>query len=133
MAFWSGWLTVVVIVGAAMIPVFARLRGGTRPSPQGKAMVTHAQLGLAAAGAAFAHTLLAVTALGSPEAIGGGMLAIVPAALAIFVLMAHVGIGLQLREAGLRQRAQKRRLHLGTAVTIVVMVAVHVVALLRGA
>ena len=133
MAFLSGWLTVLVIVLAAAIPAAERLRHGRRAAPQGKPMVAHATLGLAAAGAAFGHTLMAVTALGSPEAIGGGMLAIVPAGAAMFVLTAHVGVGLQLRQPRLRDRAQKRRMHQGTAITVVVLVAVHVVALLRGA
>ena len=73
-----------------------------------------------------------MTALDSPEAIGGGMMALLPAGAAIFVLMAHVGIGLQLRNPRLRDRPGKRRIHQGTALTIVVLVALHVVGLLRG-
>lgn len=131
-AFYSGWLTVVVIVLAATMPALARLREGKRSAPLAPPMVAHANLGLAAAGCACVHTLMAVTALGSPGAIAGGMLALLPAGAAVFVLMAHVGIGLQLRRPRLRDRADKRRIHQGTALAIVVLVAAHVIGLLRG-
>jgi hypothetical protein len=45
--------------------------------------------------------------------------------------MAHTGVGLQLRNEKLKGRAEKRRIHLTTASSIIVAVLVHVYALLR--
>ena len=59
------------------------------------------------------------------------MLALMPGAVAFLVLVAHGGLGLQLRKEKLRDRPQKRRAHLVTAICIVVAVAVHAAVLLR--
>jgi hypothetical protein len=59
------------------------------------------------------------------------MLALAPAGVALFVLVAHVGIGLQLKNPKIRGRSGKRRAHWATAITIIVMVFLHVFTLLR--
>jgi cytochrome b561 len=80
---------------------------------------------------AFVHTLFVMPALGSPAAITGGATAMAPGAAAFFVLVAHTGVGLQLRRERLKERAQKRRVHLTTATLIVALVALHVIFLRR--
>ena len=50
---------------------------------------------------------------------------------AFFLLVAHAGLGLQLREPKLKDRARKRRMHTTTAVLIALMVAIHAVLLIR--
>lgn len=86
--------------------------------------------GLATAFLAFLHTIVALPALGSPGAVGGGLLPLASAGCAFFLLVAHAGIGLQLRDVRLRDRARKRRTHAATAVAIVVAVTTHVAGLL---
>ena len=49
-----------------------------------------------------------------------------------FVLFAHVGVGLQLRNPALKRRASKRRTHVITASLIVLAIALHVVLLRAG-
>jgi hypothetical protein len=72
------------------------------------------------------HALFALLSLGSPGAIGAGDLALFAGAGALMVLLAHVGIGLQLRNPTLRKRNETRRRHLFTASTITVLALVHV-------
>ncbi len=131
MAWWSGWLATIAIVIAAAIPLGMRLRIGKRPAPTSGAIRTHVILGFVTSAFAFAHTLLVVPALGSPAATGGGMIAIAPAGLAFVLLVAHAGLGLQLRDEKLKQRAKTRRSHATTAIAIAVAVAIHVVMLER--
>ncbi len=131
MAWWSGWLATIAIVIAAAIPLGMRLRIGKRPAPTSDAIRTHVILGFVTSAFAFAHTLLVVPALGSPAATGGGMIAIAPAGLAFVLLVAHAGLGLQLRDEKLKQRAKTRRSHATTAIAIAVAVAIHVVMLER--
>jgi hypothetical protein len=88
-------------------------------------------LGFGTSALAFLHTLAVIPELGEPAAIRGGMFALLPAGAAFFLLMAHTGIGLQLRNERLRDRATKRRMHLTTASSIVVVVAMHVLGLHR--
>jgi cytochrome b561 len=94
-------------------------------------MRTHVLVGLTTGTVAFVHTLVVVPALGAPGAVGGGMLALGAAGAAFFLLVAHTGLGFQLRRPKLRDRAKKRRAHLTTALLIVVAVSVHVIALLQ--
>ena len=96
-------------------------------------MRVHVAIGLSVAAVAFGHTLVSVSALGDARATGGGMLALGPGAFAFLVVLAHMGIGLQLRRPNLRDRAKKRRMHVTTAIVIVVAVGAHVAALLRAA
>jgi hypothetical protein len=129
MAIWTGWLALVAIVLAALVPIVTRLRTGRGLAPTSRPIRAHVVLGLTTSAFGFAHTLTVIPALGSPAATGGGMLALLPGGVAFFVLLAHTGIGLQLRDPKLRDRAKKRSTHRATAVTIALAVAVHVAAL----
>jgi hypothetical protein len=129
MAVWSGWLATLAIVIAATIPLATRLRLGRRGAPSSSAIRTHVVLGLVTSAFAFIHTLLVIPALGSPAATGGGMTAIAPAGLAFMLLVAHAGLGLQLRDDKLKTRAKTRRSHATTAVAIAIAVTIHIVAL----
>jgi hypothetical protein len=128
----SGWGALAVVLAAGMVPLVTRLRMRARAAVHSPPMRVHIALGLTTTAAAAAHTLTALTALGSPEVVGAGTLALLPGALAFLVVIAHVGIGLQLREPKLRDRVRKRRLHLVTASTLLVLVAAHAGLLLRG-
>ena len=129
MAVWSGWLATLAIVVAASIPIATYLRRGRRMPPSSSPIRVHVVLGLTTSALAFLHTLLVLPALGSPAATGGGMIAIAPAGLAFVLLIAHAGLGLQLRNDKLKTRAKTRRSHAGTAVAIAIAVTIHVVAL----
>ena len=84
-------------------------------------------IGTVVAIAAFCHALLAVTSLGTPQAIGGGNLGLALGGAAVFVLMAHIGIGLQLRKPTLRKRKEVRARHRLTALTIVTCAVAHTI------
>jgi len=133
MATLSGWLATTAIVLAALVPVVQRLRSGKRGAPGSPPIRLHVAAGLATAALAFAHTLTIISALGSPAAIGGGVAALMAGGVAFFLLVAHAGLGLQLRDPRLRDRARKRRMHTGTAVLISLAVSLHVFLLERGA
>lgn len=129
MALWSGWLAAIAIVLAGAIPLGTRLRLGRRGSPTSKPIRTHVVLGLVTSALAFGHTILVIPALGSPAATGAGPLAIAPAGLAFFLLVAHAGLGLQLKDDKLKTRAKTRRSHAMTAVAILVAVSIHILTL----
>ncbi len=129
---WSGWLDVAFIAAAGSLPLGYRAWLRRRAAPSSRPIDVHLALGLGAAAVALVHTVLVLTALGAPSVISSGMLALAPASVAFFLLFAHVGVGLRLRDPRLRDRAAKRRLHLALALSIVAMVAIHVVVLLRG-
>ena len=131
MAAWSGYAAVILILIAASLPLGYRLRAKKRAAPLSPTLRTHVALGLATAFTAFLHTLIALPSLGSPEAVGAGLLPLASAGCAFFLLVAHAGIGLQLRDPRLRDRAEKRRTHTLTAIAIVVAVSAHVLGLLR--
>ena len=59
------------------------------------------------------------------------MEALGPGALAFLLLVAHMGVGLRLRNPKLRDRARVRRTHLGLATSITIVVAAHAIILLR--
>ena len=126
LAQWSGWITVALIVSAAVVPIGHRLRFGKRAAPDAPAIRGHVALGVSAALFAFGHTLSALMSLGSERATAGGNLAIVPGCAAFLIVVAHVGLGLQLRDVRLRDRARKRRMHLATAIAIAIAIGVHV-------
>jgi hypothetical protein len=130
-AIWSGWLATLAIVVSALVPAIHRVREGRRASPGAPSIRLHVILGLATAALAFLHTLTVLPALGSPAAISGGLLALLPAGAAFFLLVAHAGLGLSLRDPKLKNRVHKRRQHTTTAVLIALAVAAHVVLLLR--
>jgi hypothetical protein len=129
LAQWSGWITVALIVSAAVVPIGHRLRAGKRAAPDAPVIRGHVALGVSASLLAFGHTLSALMSLGSERATAGGNLAIVPGCVAFLIVVAHVGLGLQLRDVRLRDRARKRRSHLATAIAIAVAGGVHVGAL----
>ena len=131
LAAWTGWLAAISIVLSALVPLIHRLRAGKRGAPTSPAVRLHVTFGFVTSCLAFGHTLTIVPALGSEAATAGGMPALLPGGVAFFLLVAHAGIGLQLRNEKLRDRAKKRRAHMITATSIVVMVTVHAVALLR--
>ncbi len=126
-----GWVAVALIVSAGVVPLATRLRTGRRAVPGSSPIAWHVILGFSASAAALAHALVSFPSLGDPAAVGGGAAALIPAAAAFLLLVAHAGLGLQLREPRLRDRAKKRRAHAITAMAIVVTVGAHVVALLR--
>lgn len=131
MALVTGWIAVVLIVLAGTIPLAQRLRTGKRAAPTSPPIRAHVALGIATSGAAFVHTASIATDLGSPGAVSGGMATFGPGALAFFVLLAHTGIGFQLRNERLKDRVQKRNRHRITAALIVLAATVHVVVLRR--
>jgi hypothetical protein len=129
----SGWLAAILVVAAALVPLGHRALLGRRAAPLSGPMGGHLALGIGAAVAALLHTFAALPALGSPASIRGGMAALAPAAVAFFLLFAHVGVGLKLRNKALRDRVQVRRRHVALAVAIAITVGAHVVVLLRSA
>lgn len=131
LAIWSGWLAATAVALAALVPLVARLRAGRRAAPTSPTIRSHVALGVATAALAFGHTMVVLPALGSPAATGGGMAALLPGVAAFFVLLAHVGVGLQLRDPKLRDRPKKRRVHAATATTIALAVALHAILLER--
>jgi len=130
-AVWSGWIATAAIALAALVPIVQRIRAGKRAAPGSSPIRLHVLVGLATAALAFVHTMAVLPVLGSPAAIAGGLFALLPAGAAFFLLVAHAGLGLQLREPKLKDRAHKRRMHTTTAVLNALMVAVHAVLLIR--
>ena len=131
MAAVSGYIALVAIFVAGLVPLGARLRLGKRAAPGSPPINAHVVLGVITSLLAGAHTFMVVPELGSPRAIAGGVAALGAGALAFFVLFAHVGIGLQLRKEKLKDRAKKRRMHLTTALIIAIAATVHALVLLR--
>lgn len=129
MAAWTGYAAVILILVAASLPLGYRLRAEKRAAPLSPTIRTHVALGLGTALVAFLHTLVALPSLGSPEAVGAGLLPLASAGCAFFLLVAHAGIGLQLRDPRLKDRVQKRRTHAITAMAIAVAVGAHVFGL----
>lgn len=125
MARWIGWLVVGLIVVAAMLPLRKRF-AGERATPDSPTIRSHVAFGLSVALLALLHSIAVLGALGSSSAIGAGTWSFAAGAVAFFVLFAHVGVGLQLREPKLKRRADKRRTHLTTALIIAVAVSIHV-------
>jgi hypothetical protein len=126
MALWLGWLAFIAIGFSAALPISARLVLKKRASPDSSPIRFHVALGTATAVLAFVHTLSVLPELGSPEAIGGGFLSMMSGAVAFCILVAHAGVGLQLRNLRLRDRVRKRRLHVATALAITTAVVAHV-------
>lgn len=129
----TGYLAASVMLVAALIPLAHRVIHGKRGDVTARPMQLHVALGLFAAGVGFLHPLTALFALGSPDAIGGGVLGLGFGGLAFVVLLAHTGLGLKLRDPKLRRRPKSRRAHLTTAITILVAVAAHAAFCLYGA
>ena len=132
MAFWSGWVAAAAILMAALVPIQYRLRHEKRAPVESGATRVHVAFGMGVAGVGFGHALLSLFSLGASSTIGQGQIALACGGGALFVLMAHAGIGFQLRDPKLRKRPEKRRTHLMTATIIIVLVALHATLLLRG-
>ncbi|MGO8997101.1 MAG: hypothetical protein ACLQVI_27615 [Polyangiaceae bacterium] len=127
----SGWLGAALIVAAALVPLGHRAFVHRRALPTSRTIGGHVLLGFATTAVALLHTFAVIPALGSPAAIRGGMAALAPATAAFFLLFAHVGVGLRLRDPRLRGRVKIRRWHVALALTIAATVAAHVVVLVR--
>jgi hypothetical protein len=125
----TGWLACVALVLAAAIPTLHRALLARRASPLSRTLRWHAGVGMLAGLFAFVHVGCSVAALGDPSVVRAGNLAIFPALLAVFLVVAHVGVGLRLLSPGLRARVRLRRTHAVVAVTILVAASAHVVAL----
>jgi hypothetical protein len=130
LASWTGWLGAALIVVTAFVPLGHRVFLHRRAVPTSRTIHGHVVLGLATSTVALLHTFAVIPALGSPAAIRGGMIALAPATAAFFLLFAHVGVGLRLRNPRLRERARARRWHVVLAMAIAATVAAHVTALL---
>jgi hypothetical protein len=130
-ATWSGWLATAAIALAALVPITQGLRAGRRAPLGSPTIRLHVVIGLATTALAFLHTLAVIPALGSPVAVAGGLLALLPGGAAFFLVVAHAGLGLQLRDPRLRRRAEKRRQHTTTAVLVALTVSAHALLLLR--
>jgi hypothetical protein len=130
LAWWSAWLAAALIVAAGLVPLGHRVLLQRRAAPASRAISGHVVLGLSATAMAVLHTFAVVPELGSPAAVRGGMMALGPATAAFFLLFAHVGVGLRLRNPRLRDRVGVRRWHIALATAIVIAVVAHVTALL---
>ena len=126
-----GWAVVTFILLAGAIPIGHRLFRGRRAGHASRPIDVHLALGLGVSALAFFHVIASIPELGEPAVVEGGMAALAPGVLAFFVLVAHTGVGLQLRQNKLRERSSRRRLHQLTAASIVAFVALHVVMLRR--
>ncbi|MFO0547629.1 MAG: hypothetical protein U0271_04520 [Polyangiaceae bacterium] len=132
MARWSGWIAVALMVAAALVPLFVRVRDGRRANLESRPVATHVIVGMTAAGLGFLHPLTALFALGSPGAIGGGVLGLALGGLAFVVLLSHSGIGLKLRDPKLKRRSESRSRHLVTATLVTTLALAHAVACIVG-
>ncbi len=129
----TGWLAIVAIVVAVLVPIVQRLRFGKRAAPGSESIRIHVWIGLAVAAIAFGHTIVVIPELGSPAATAGGMLALMPGGAAFLFIVAHAGLGLQLRDPKLKNRPKVRRSHVITATLIALAVTMHAVVLERAA
>jgi len=131
MASISGWIAAALILLAASVPLLYRARQHKRATPESGTIRWHVLLGLFTSIATFTHTGLILPELGSEAAVGAGALAFVFGAAAFLVMVAHAGLGLGLRNPKIKDRAQRRRRHVTTAIVLSAMVVAHVVLLLR--
>jgi hypothetical protein len=129
----SGWFAAALLVVALALPLGHWLLKRKRAAFDSRTVATHVAIGMGAAGAGFLHPLVALLALGSPGAIGGGDLGLAFGGLAFMVLLAHTGLGMALRDPKLKKRPNARRAHATTATIIVVSAAVHAALCLYGA
>jgi hypothetical protein len=128
-ATWTGWIASALLLLAAATPIGHRWIVGRRAAPGSRTLGWHTGLGLIAALAALGHATSILPALGDPSVVRGGTAALLPGVLAVFLLVAHVGVGLRLRHPRLRDRARLRKTHVLVAATIACAVSAHVVVL----
>ena len=133
MASWSGWIAVALMCAAGLVPLAHRLLRGRRAALRSRSVSGHQVLGMTATAVGCLHPLTALFELGSPEAVGGGEVALALGGVAFLALLVHAGRGLRLRDPKLRERPRARRAHLTTAVAIVVAIVAHATACLLGA
>lgn len=131
MASWSGWIAALFILLAAAVPLVRRARDGKRAAVGSPTVRAHVLVGLGTSIATFVHTGLVLPELGSEAAVGAGAWAFAAGALAFLVMIAHAGLGLGLRDPKRKDRARQRRRHATTAAILGVLVAAHVLLLLR--
>jgi hypothetical protein len=132
MAFWLGWIGALSIALSAAIPLGFRWRAKKRAAPDSKPIQFHVVLGTITTVLAFVHALAALSDLGSSAALGGGFMGLMTGGIAFMLIIAHAGIGLQLRDIRLRDRVRQRRRHLATALAITAAVTAHVWLLRAG-
>ena len=125
----TGWTSIALIVCAAGVPLVTRIILGKRPPPESKPTRTHVLLGMAVSIICFLHTGVVLPMVGAPGAAAGGMLAMIPACIGFGLLVAHAGLGLQLRRPKLGGRARKRRMHTVTAILIFISASIHIAAI----
>lgn len=132
LARYSGWIAIAAMASAALVPLFVRIKNGRRADLASKPVSTHIAIGMSAAALGFLHPLTALFALGSPGAIGGGVLALGLGAIAFVILLSHSGLGLKLRNPRLKQRPKSRRAHLTTAILLMSVALAHAIACIVG-
>ena len=132
MAFWVGWIAVLAIALSATIPLGFRFRMKRRAAPDSTPIRFHIALGTVTTVMAFVHALFGLSDLGSSAALGGGFMALMMGGVAFVLIIAHAGIGLQLRDIRLRDRVRQRRRHVATALAIAAAVIAHVWLLRAG-
>jgi hypothetical protein len=132
MAFWIGWIAALSIALSAAIPLGYRFREKKRAAPDSTPIRFHIALGTITSVTAFLHSLFALSDLGSSAALGGGFMALMMGGIAFMLIIAHAGIGLQLRDIRLRDRIRQRRRHVATALAIAAAVGAHVWLLRAG-
>lgn len=132
LATWTGWAAATLVLVAVLLQLGHRVANGRRAALGTRTVSTHVAVGLSAAVVGFLHPLTAVVSLGSPEAVGGGTLALAFGALALLVMLAHGGLGLKLRDPTLRKRAAVRTRHVITAALLAAAIAAHVLACVYG-
>jgi hypothetical protein len=128
----SGWFAAGLLAVAFSIPAGHWLLRRKRAPFDSRPVTTHIAIGMGAAGAGFLHPLVALLALGSPGAVGGGDLGLAFGGFAFMMLLAHTGLGLALRDPKLKKRANARRAHLTTASIILASVGAHAALCLIG-
>lgn len=129
MASLTGWFAAICVLSAGLLPLGHRLARRKRAALVSTLVRAHVMLGVVVSALAFVHVIAAIPALGEASVVDAGMTALAPAVIAFFGLVAHTGVGLQLRRPELRERPAKRRVHQITATVIVLAVAAHVLAL----
>ncbi len=129
----SGYAAGALLLLALSLPLGHYALRGRRAELKAAPVTWHVRAGMIAAAAGFLHPLVALLALGSPGAVGGGDLGLAFGGLAFMVLLAHTGLGLSLRDPKLKRRPKARRAHLVTASVVVLAVAAHAALCLVGA
>jgi hypothetical protein len=124
----TGWVAVAICLCAVAMPLGFRLKNARRAELADRSVQRHVALGMTALVVGAAHPLSALFQLGSPEAIGGGVLGLALGGLAFVVLISHSGVGLKLRDPKLRGRPRSRRMHVVTASLLCLSALGHALA-----